>query len=218
MSDIAHRALVVWGICHMLRMPDDAKDEATRRKKRIEHRKQDLVRERDALIEAFSKFQSAGKRRRLTEASAARVKRIEQKFKSELSHTQDCGFGQGPGRPDFYPRPLTDSGAHDKYPKGPNPNRLDSVQAMTFQIIESYLSKRPMQRALAWRVYVDGKGAGGFRYIEKMGESEHTFCGSRTAAYRMLDRFKGKVETLVSCAFDNSSHLFSESFEPKKAS
>lgn len=197
MDGIAYRALVVWGISHQLRLPSNGEASRTRRQ---EYAKSHLIRERDALIEAFSKYQPSAKGKPvLTPISENRVRRIREEYKALIEHEKGCGYHLGPCRNDMYPRP---AGAPDRYPKGPNTSRVDSIQAVTFQIVECYLSPRPMQHALAWHRFVAGRGVGSFRYYEGEESKRVMICSSRTAAFRVQRDMMDRIAMIFATTFE----------------
>lgn len=179
------RALQIWGLCHQLRLEeDDSKiTKAGRRADRIAA----IRRERDMLIEFYSQYTQRGQ---LTPKAAERVKAVKARADKEIHRIRAIGFC-GPEIP------TNDVYARSSKARKPQINP-ESAIALTFIVVEDYLRRRPMQRALAWRVYVLGETLGGFKYSEPIGAGQtHSFCSCRQTATVIHRNLKERLEMLL---------------------
>jgi hypothetical protein len=178
------RALRLWGLIHQLRMEDGDYESADQvkstRRARFEYRNQLLIRERNALVEAYEKRAQHGG---LTDAAKERLKRIRADYERRLRSQKQVGFESTGGRTDMLPRKKN----------GCEQLNLESLVELVFLTVDNYLSRRPMQHALAWRVYVLGQGVRSFRYSENLHGESVTFCGSGTAAVRVHSNLKHRL-------------------------
>lgn len=166
------RGLKLWGLCHQLRLTDAPDTRNARSERGIEH----LLRGRDEEIEAFEKRDQYGE---LLEYSKARIERIQARYKKLIAAPNRFGFESGPQ----IPQPYAGIGSDHKLVSDP------PAAAFVFMTVECYLAIRPMQHALAWRVYVEKRGIHGFRSFP--------VCANARGAYLVHRRLVRNIDRMV---------------------
>lgn len=188
MTQDADKALKLWGRCHQLRNePDLTPDEIRKSKARNLATLQDLAERCEREMDLF----------RSPERKAAIQKRYEKAL--QRANKPPEGFGAAPiptGTRMYAPAPVVQKVVDDPEPA-----------AFIFLTIENYFKSRPMQRAIAWRIYVETKSVRGFTYRE----NERTICGAARSAYRLHRNLKRNIERLFEVA------AFEETVVDKKA-
>lgn len=179
----AGKALRVWGLCHQLRMDED--DSAITKPGRRADRIARIRRDRDMFVAFYSQYTERGQ---LTPEARARVNSVKVRAEKEIQGIRRIGFS-GPL--------ISQSDPYARGRKATKPQiNPESGVALLFLTIEDYLARKPMSRAMAWHVYVEGRSVRSFRYGEVIEGKDHVFCGSGAAAGRVHLNLKRWLETL----------------------